>query len=305
MGSNAIRLRIVEVSASGRRVLEEHRFSVRLGLATYGQGKLDEASIAAALNALRTCRDAYRTHGAERYRCVATAALRDAPNGAELVARTKAELGLSIEVIPGAEEARLLFLGLAEADRAGGPVAMIELGSGSLQIAAGDGARALYLDSLPMGGLRLALEFGARDAMSPAALAAMKNAVREGLEPPAARLRHLNVRRLLGAGGGFRAVALLRADGVAQRGWLAQGGPTHLTLDHARTLTARLAPLDRRARESLGLPADRADSVTTAACLSAELIELLGLERMDLVDTNVRDGILADLAADPARGASL
>ena len=300
MGSNAIRLRIVEIGSAnmprvGRSLLDEQRYNVRLGLATYGQGRLDEPSITAALSALRTCRESCRNHGVTRYRAVATAALRDAPNGGELVRRAREELGLVIEVIPGDEEARLLYLGLAARDREGGPVAMIELGSGSLQVAAGSGERATLLDSLPLGGLRLALEFGARDALAPERLAAMQAAIRAGLAATTARLRALPVRRLLGAGGGFRAVAVLTGDRA----------PVTLALDQARALTARLAPLGLQQRVALGLPVDRADSVTPAACLSAELIELLGLTGMDLVDTNVRDGILADLAADPARGGAL
>lgn len=307
MGSNAIRLRIVDIASPGRRVLDEQRFSVRLGLATYTHGALDAESIAAAFTALQACRDSCRHHAVTRYRAVATAALRDAPNRAELTDRVARELGISIEVIPGEEEARLLYLGLAPQDRAGGPIAMIELGSGSLQVAAGGEERALYLSCLPMGALRLSLEHGARGAMSPAALTRMTEAIRDGLAPTVAALLRLGVRRLLGAGGGFRAVALLDLDraSVTNRLHATHSQPHSLGRQQAETLTGILAPMDPRRREALGLPSDRADSVTAAACLSAELMRMLSLESMDLVDTNVRDGLLTDMTQDGARGSAL
>ena len=297
MGSNAIRLRIVQVGPQGRNLLEEARLNVRLGLATYGRGSLDAESIAAALGALRTCRDACLRHAVHRFRAVATAALRDAPNRDELTRRIASELGLAIEVIPGTEEARLLYLGLSEAERATGPVAMIELGSGSLQVAAGTGV-ATHLDCLPMGGLRLALDHGARGAMSAAMLAGLESAVRAGLASTAAALGPLKVRRLLGAGGGFRALAMVSRTSTGAM-------PDALELAPMQALVRRVAPLELRAREALGLTAERADSIVPAACVAVELMRMLGLERMELVDTNLRDGILTDLAADASRGAPL
>lgn len=296
IGSNAIRLRIIESNGHGRQLLTETRLPVRLGLATYGRGFLDGGSIASAVEGLRGLREACRAHGVERYRAVATAALRDAPNRAELVDLV-AKDGILIEVIPGEEESRLLYLGLAADEIADGPVAMIELGTGSLQVASGNGADPDFLACLPMGGLRLAIQHRAREAMSDAQVKALEAGIRAGLAGTRQALRERGVRRLLGAGGGFRVASLLgRPQGAA---------PGHLRLADLKPLVGRLAKMTARQREGLGLPADRADSIVPAACLAQVLIEMLGVEQMELVDTNLRDGILADLARHPERGRQL
>jgi exopolyphosphatase/guanosine-5'-triphosphate,3'-diphosphate pyrophosphatase len=297
MGSNAIRLRIVEPGPAGRRLLAEQRLPVRLGLATYGRGFLDGTSIAGAVEALRSFREACQRSGVRRYRAVATAALRDAPNRVELVDRVRQDPGLHVEVITGEEEARLLYLGVADAEHDGTPVALIELGSGSLQVAAGNGSEPSYLACLPMGALRLAIQHGAREAMTDDALAELERSIRQGLAATRQALLAMGVRRVLAAGGGFRALTLLALT--------AGGLPDRLTLSQARTLAERVARLTARQKEGMGLPADRADTMTPAACLAVHLIEMLGLDAMQIVDANLRDGILSDLHVNGHHGSDL
>ncbi len=70
-----------------------------------------------------------------RVRAVATSAVRETKNSAEFVARIRRETGLKVEIIPGAEEARLIFVAARHAmGLEGGPHLLVDIGGGSVEL---------------------------------------------------------------------------------------------------------------------------------------------------------------------------
>lgn len=111
VGSNAIRLLAVEFTDAGRWVeLESQRLPIRLGHSAFLTGRLEEAAMAAAVEAMASFRRAFDTLGISRYRAVATSTVRESENGGELVRRVREESGIRLDTITGSEEARLVWL---------------------------------------------------------------------------------------------------------------------------------------------------------------------------------------------------
>ena len=95
-----------------------------------------------------------RDMGAEETVAVATAAIRDAPNRAELEQGVSEGCGLALRVISGQEEARLSFVGATTTlpEPAQGKVAVVDVGGGSTEVAVGSAGHAVeWWTSLPIG----------------------------------------------------------------------------------------------------------------------------------------------------------
>lgn len=117
LGTNNCRLLIAHpafrMTRNGRALRAIDSFSriVRLGEGVSGTGRLSEEAMERTLHALRTCQRKLEKHGLSRTRYVATEACRRAANAGEFITRVEEELGLTLEIISGEEEARLALLG--------------------------------------------------------------------------------------------------------------------------------------------------------------------------------------------------
>ena len=105
IGSNSCRLKIARVVAHTLKPLHEDREVTRLGGSVFESGLVSPEAMATTLRALKRFQRAVQDHGVDQIRVVATAAMRDARNGAAFQAWVKAETGWNMEIISGLEEA--------------------------------------------------------------------------------------------------------------------------------------------------------------------------------------------------------
>ncbi len=153
IGSNTVRLVIYGGPARAPIELMNEKVSSRLGKGVAENGRLSEKAINSALAALGRYAALLRALGIGRVQTVATAATRDAENGAEFLAKVSA-LGLSPRLLSGEEEALTSAAGVAGAfPFAKGVVA--DLGGGSLELVHISGTEYEHGSSLPLGTLRL------------------------------------------------------------------------------------------------------------------------------------------------------
>src|SRR5690606_26670338 len=100
VGSNSIRLLVAEYGPhSGLTVIDEVKEQPRLASGVAQAGRLDPAAMDRAVAALKRMQGVAERRGAQRIAAVATAAVREARNGAEFVARVREETGLDLRVI--------------------------------------------------------------------------------------------------------------------------------------------------------------------------------------------------------------
>src|SRR5690349_8292218 len=170
IGSNAIRLRIVEVDPpvigpdgprfSPFRDILVDRAPVRLGHDVFTKGRIEAGVIGAACDALRRFRTAIDAAKVDRYRAVATSAAREAANGDVFVERAEREAGVHVDVIEGVEEARLVQLAVTERVSLGARKALlVDVGGGSTELTLLSGERSIYSQSCPVGTVRLVESF--------------------------------------------------------------------------------------------------------------------------------------------------
>ena len=153
IGSNSVRFVASGGSPRVPSTLFNEKIVAALGRSLPIDNRIDDEAAARALSALGRYRQLAKDMGLKRLHVVATAAVRDASNGAEFLKAVHA-LGLKPRLLPGSEEAELSGLGvISDIPRANGVVA--DLGGGSLELigvargGAGEGV------SLPLGVLRV------------------------------------------------------------------------------------------------------------------------------------------------------
>ncbi|MCB0493461.1 MAG: phosphatase [Cyclobacteriaceae bacterium] len=117
IGSNAIRFQISTVLDKGPKILfkklEYIRFPLRLGHDVFSTGKISKESIKKFMKLMSAYKTMIELYEADDYMFCATSAMRESENGRELAERVFNELGLTIKLISGKEEADLINRAIA------------------------------------------------------------------------------------------------------------------------------------------------------------------------------------------------
>ncbi len=149
LGTNNCRLLVAARRGDSFAVLDSHSQIARLGEGLEATGRLSDASIERAMDALRKISKKLKSKKVGHVRCIATEACRRAANGADFIQRVRDETGLTFKIIGPEEEARLALIGChnliePETDR----VLVIDIGGGSTELS--------YVDARPAheGGLQ-------------------------------------------------------------------------------------------------------------------------------------------------------
>jgi len=155
IGSNSVRLVVYEAALRAPTPLFNEKVSCGLGKTVASTGMLGEQAVARAVMALNRFRAIARTLGVGYLKAVATAAVREAKDGAEFIRAAEQALGWDIEILSGDTEAELaargILMGFIEADGVAG-----DLGGGSLELISIAQGQLAQEASLPLGTLRLA-----------------------------------------------------------------------------------------------------------------------------------------------------
>jgi exopolyphosphatase/guanosine-5'-triphosphate,3'-diphosphate pyrophosphatase len=158
LGTNNCRLLVARPHEESFEVVDSFSRIVRLGEGVASSGRLNERAIARTIAALRVCARIISRHKVGQLRCVTTEACRRARNGSEFLDRVKRVTGLTFEILPHEEEARLALLGCVPLiDPAAEHVLLVDIGGGSTEFlwldrGAAEGAAALRcIYSVPVG----------------------------------------------------------------------------------------------------------------------------------------------------------
>jgi exopolyphosphatase/guanosine-5'-triphosphate,3'-diphosphate pyrophosphatase len=296
IGSNSVRLSIAELRRGRLISLHEDREVTRLGEGVFKDGNLDPRAMARSLKVLRRFHRAVQSYAVERTRVVATSALRDSNNARVFAEWVKSATGWKLEIISGFEEGRLIHLGLL-ANLRTRPVRMmlIDLGGGSCELTFSARGHIKEMVTLPLGAVRLTQEFIRHDPPAKEELTRLREFVAEETARIPRQLARSSVRVAIATSGTAAALA-----GAAQSLKL---GRTQVSQQAMAKLAKRLAKMTQRQRAAIrGINAKRAEIVIAGAAVYAHLMDVCGLHAFRYSSLGLRDGILAQMAADYDHG---
>lgn len=290
-GTNMSRLLIWGPDGEIERRLE----FTRLGEGVDETSRLTPEAMKRTAEVLAGYRKVMEDHGVERFRAIATSAARDAANVHEFQLLASAALGQRIEVIDGAEEARLSFAGAAAGRDGSTPVLVADIGGGSTEMAVGLPGSEPTPVSMDIGAVRVTERFLASDPPTAEELSQAVSVVRLHLQE--ARMLHpelTEARGLIGVAGTFTTMAAVEIGLVEYDREQVHG----FRLDRAaaedvfRTLaTERLS--DRI--HNPGLAPERADIIVGGCIVAVSILREFEFEACEISEQDLLDGIIAGL----------
>ena len=305
VGSNTVHLLVVD-AYPGARPLPAFSHKVELSLAAHldrgnALSKLGEQRLTEVVGeSLRIAED----KGVEDFLAFATSAVRDAGNSEEVLARVQEKTGARIQVLSGENEARLTFLAARRwFGWSSGRLLVVDIGGGSLELAAGLDEEPEAVMSLPLGAGRLTRDWFTADPPPPDEVRALRKHVRAEIARMAGGLRRGGaVDHAVGTSKTFRQLA--RIAGAAPSG---EGVYVKRFLRHSDLLvwTERLAAMDRLERARLpGVSEGRAVQMPAGAIVADAVMDLMGVSQLEICPWALREGVILkrlDVLADPAR----
>lgn len=300
VGTNSIHMVVVKIKSSlpAFTIIDREKETVRLG--DFAEdGNLSEDAIQRGIDALKRCRAIAESLRAEDIAAVATSAVREAKNGQEFLDRVQQEVGLSVNLISGTEEARRIYLGvLSGMEFHDQPHAIIDIGGGSTELLLGTGEPHRFLSSTKVGAVRLSARFVTTDPISDEEFTYLTAYVRGRMEPAVEDLkRNLNLDeslRLVGTSGTIECLAALIAQD--RLGFVPEPlNGFQFTLEELHKWTDKLRKLDLE--ERLDLPemsARRAEIIVAGAVILQETMAMLGVESLNICERALREGVVVD-----------
>jgi exopolyphosphatase/guanosine-5'-triphosphate,3'-diphosphate pyrophosphatase len=289
LGSNSFHLAIGRVDGDQIYPLDAIKETVRLGAGLTPERMLDAEAQERAIRALKRFSERLAGMPREAVRIVGTNALRMAKNAQPFLRRAEKELGFPIEVIPGREEARLIYVGVVHSlPMAGHNRLVVDVGGGSTEFIIGNKLRAKAMESLYMGCVSYTARYFPEGRIEKKAVKQAELAARSQLQPLVARFEKLGWKETVGSSGTARSIAeILQKNGQSDTGISAQG---------LQWLRERLIEAgDFRKLSLLGLREDRIPVIAGGLTVLSGIFDELGLERMTVADGALRDGVLWDL----------
>lgn len=263
----------------------------RLGRGVDATKRLAPESIAATVAAIEGfVRDA-KLHEASEIVVSATSAARDASNGAEFLELIRQRTGVKVEIISGAEEARLSFAS-AHADFGGqAPLIVVDIGGGSTELIFGDPSGAItFRHSFDVGAVRLTERLVKNDPPHPDELTRIDQVLTQTFASlPGASAGA----RLVGVAGTATTVAAIARRVEPYDPTVVHG--LELTRAEIDQTVTRLQQLPLALRRSLpGLQPKRADVVVAGAMILLAVVDRIGAKTCTVSDRGLRWGLLAD-----------
>lgn len=289
LGSNSFHMVVARHSHGQLIILDRLRESVRLGAGLDEQGRLKREAIDVALGCLERFGQRLRDMKAESVRVVGTNTLRKAKRKGAFLDRARSALGHPIEVISGIEEARLIYLGVANTmPSEPGRRLVADIGGGSTEIIIGEGLHAKKLESLHMGCVGMSSRIFNDGVITEKRMKRARLAARLELEPVQATFKNYGWDQAVGSSGTIRSVSdILRAR---------PGGDGAITPAAVESLLEQaLRAGDLAKLRFPGLTEERLPVFPGGLAILAEILAVLDIKAMRVADGALREGLLYDL----------
>lgn len=316
LGTNNCRMLVARKTRDGFRVVDAYSRIVKLGEGLGASGRLSDAAMDRAVEALKVCAQRLERKQVNAMRAIATEACRRAENGEAFLERVERETGLALEIVSAEEEARLAVQGSLDLlDEGMDAAVVVDIGGGSTELCWVDlaewRARGGFQSggrpplrgwsTMPMGVVTLSELFPEPEGDEARAqwYADMKAHVKKQMKAPkgARRLRPIfeaGRAHMVGTSGTVTSVAGVHLD--LHRYDRSRVDGLWLTHQEALTVCTRLASKDRAGRAQEGcIGTERADLVLAGCAILEAVMEAWPTERMRVGDRGLREGLLLNL----------
>lgn len=299
-GSNTVRLVIADVEGGVPLPVHTVKWKLRLSEHVGPDGTIADEAVERLVKAVDAAAATARRWHAAGPLAFATAVVRSAPNRQEVLRRVAAGTGIRMCTLPGETEADLTFLAARRwLGWHAGPLAVLDIGGGSLEVAFGRGRLPDFAASLALGANRLTQEYlGDQDPPGQAELKELRRRIRHELRDVASRIRWERPRTAAVSSRTFQQLARLCGAAPGRYGPFV---PREMRCRDLREAVRTLAALPAAERAQLpGISAPRAAQSLAGAVVGHTALKLMGLHGAVVCPWAIREGVLLRYVEDGA-----
>ncbi len=293
VGSNTVHLLVVDAHP-GARPLPAHSHKVELRLAQLldEDGAIGPEGVDKLIGVVHEALQAAEDKGVEELLPFATSAVREASNADDVLARVQAETGVELQVLTGAEEARLTFLAVRRwFGWSAGKLLVLDIGGGSLEIAYGIDEEPDAAVSLPLGAGRLTAGWLPGDPPAPDAIRALRRHVRAQIARTVGEFSRFGAPdHVVATSKTFKQLARLAGAARSADGLYVQ---RELKRESLEAWVPRLAGMTTAQRAVLpGVSDGRAEQLLAGAMVAEGAMDLFGVETLEVCPWALREGVI-------------
>jgi exopolyphosphatase / guanosine-5'-triphosphate,3'-diphosphate pyrophosphatase len=276
VGCFSAHLMVVEESPT--RPLLSHKVRLRLDQALDEAGRISRDGIERIACAVTEIQQELRRVRVPAFLPFVTSSVRDATNAEQVIDAVTTRTGLELRRLSGEREARLSYTAARRWFGSDRPLAVLDVGGGTVELAVGATSKPRYATSLPLGARTLTRSGAALPDMR----ATLPDRIVEAL--PSDVLAEFAAGRAVGCSKVFQQLAVLA------------GEPEQLRVADLSTWIPRLAALSPRERAKLpGISRHRARQSLAGAVVAEALMHATGHDVIDICPWSTKEGVLIDL----------
>ena len=293
VGSNTVHLLVVDAHPGAQPLpASKHKIDLRLSEHVTEEGLIDDGGRDQLADFVQECLDVAEDQGVEDLSGFVTSAIREAPNGDDVLATVRERTGVVLDVLSGEEEARLTFLAARRwCGWSAGTLLVADIGGGSLELAQGMDEDPDVAVSLPLGAGRVTRDLLPGDPPSSDVVREARKQVRAMI---AAELRPLakagTPDRAVGTSKTMRSLARICGAAPSAEGMYAERSLERAALAQRLPEIAEMTAVERA--DLPGVSGSRSLQLLAGAIVADATMDLLGLDHIEICPWALREGII-------------
>ncbi|MER6690566.1 Ppx/GppA phosphatase family protein [Streptomyces minutiscleroticus] len=293
VGSNTVHLLVVDAHPGARPLpAHSHKADLRLAQLLDEDGSIGAEGVDRLVAVVQDALQAAEDKGVEELLPFATSAVREAGNADDVLTRVHAETGVMLEVLSGAQEARLTFLAARRwFGWSAGKLLVLDIGGGSLEVAYGIDEEPDAAVSLPLGAGRLTAGWLPGDPPEPADVKALRRHVRTEIARTVGEFARFGVPdHVVATSKTFKQLARLAGAARSAEGLYVQRELKRRSLEE---WVPQLAGMTGEDRSRLpGVSEGRAGQLLAGALVAEAAMDLFGVEALEICPWALREGVI-------------
>ncbi len=289
IGSNSFHLVVARVIADAVQVVNRVKHKVRLADGLNEKSYLSDEAMDRGIATLESMVDSLNGVTPDSIRIVATHTLRRAKNANAFLRKARKVFPFPIEIISGAEEARLIYVGIATNSNIEGSRLIIDIGGGSTEFAVGKSSAPQMCKSVQMGCVSYQKRFFADGKITRTAVEKAITAAQQDLELACANLREFHWQHSIASSGTAKALALVVNPSENEE-------TLPFNQHDLQLLVARCIEKGHADNlDFIGLTEDRKPVFAAGLCIMLAIFQSLNLKEVEISQAALREGVLAEL----------
>ncbi|MGF1727449.1 guanosine-5'-triphosphate,3'-diphosphate diphosphatase [Photobacterium nomapromontoriensis] len=287
LGSNSFHMWIVREVAGSVQTLAKIKRKVRLAAGLNSHNELSNEAMQRGWDCLSLFAERLQDIPAENIRIVGTAALRTAINADTFLSKAEAILGYPVDIIPGEEEARIIYQGVAHTSGGSGKRLVVDIGGASTEVIIGERFDTNALTSLKVGCVTWLERYFKDRYLSATNFDAAITAAKAAIAPIVDQYQALGWTTCVGASGTVQAL---------QEIMLAQGMDEIITLQKLKRMQRQAMQYERLEDLDIeGLTLERALVFPSGLSILIAIFESLNIDAMTLAGGALREGMVYEM----------